>query len=200
MRRVLRRIWMAIRIFFAALFYAEVAAEVERILKPAAAEGQTSRQKPPVGRASRPTPSAETADLRPPAKKSPQQSEAITLLAALQREARFIDFIQEPLGSFSDAQIGAAARDVHRDCGRVLERLFTLRPIVEREEGSEMEVPARVLEEEAGRYRLTGNVTGEPPFRGRLRHHGWEATTCELPTWSGTQAAARTVAPVEVEL
>ena len=36
-----------------------------------------------------------------------------------------------------------------------------------------MEVPAGF---DAGRYRLTGNVTGEPPFRGRLVHPGWEAT------------------------
>ena len=60
-----------------------------------------------------------------------------------------------------------------------------------------MEVPAGF---DAGRWRLTGNVTGEPPFRGRLVHPGWEATTCELPTWSGSAAAARIVAPAEVEL
>ena len=41
-----------------------------------------------------------------------------------------------------------------------------------------------------GRWRLTGNVTGEPPFHGRLVHPGWEATICELPTWSGSAAAA----------
>jgi len=51
-----------------------------------------------------------------------------------------------------------------------------------------------------GRFRLTGNVSGEPPFRGRLVHGGWEATRCELPTWSGSAAAERIVAPVEVEL
>ena len=69
-------------------------------------------------------------------------SEAITLLAALQREARFVDFIQESLAGYSDAQIGAAARDVHRDCGAVLERMFALRPAVAEEEGTEVEVPA----------------------------------------------------------
>ena len=105
---------------------------------------------------------AEAEQAPKPAAKKPRRvirSDAVTLLDALQREARFVDFVQEPLADYSDAQIGAVARDVHRDCGRVLERLFALRPIEQREDGAEMEVPAGF---DAGRYRLTGNVTGEP--------------------------------------
>jgi hypothetical protein len=75
--------------------------------------------------------------------------------------------------------------------------MFALRPAVAEEEGKEVEVPAGF---DAGRWRLTGNVTGQPPFHGRLVHPGWEATVCELPTWSGSAAAARIVAPAEVEL
>jgi hypothetical protein len=138
-----------------------------------------------------------TATKKASAPKPPAQSEAITLLAALQREARFVDFIQESLDGYSDAQIGAAARDVHRDCRAVLARMFALRPATADEEGKEVEVPAGF---DPGRWRLTGNVTGEPPFHGRLVHPGWEATICELPTWSGGAAAARIVAPAEVEL
>jgi len=133
----------------------------------------------------------------PSAPARPVRSEAITLLAALQREARFIDFIKEPLDNYSDAQIGAAVRDVHRDCAAVLERMFAIRPVVEQEEGSRVEVPAGF---DAGRYRLTGNVAGEPPFTGALVHHGWEATTCNLPGYTGSQSAARVIAPAEVEL
>ena len=150
-------------------------------------------EKPPVPTA----PRAEAGRAEAAAPKPPARSEAITLLAALQREARFVDFIQESLAGYTDAQIGAAARDVHRDCGAVLKRLFALRPAVAEEEGKEVEVPAGF---DAGRWRLTGNVAGEPPFHGRLVHPGWEATTCELPTWSGSAAAARIVAPAEVEL
>jgi len=134
---------------------------------------------------------------KPVAPKPPARSEAIALLATLQREARFVDFIQESLAGYSDAQIGAAARDVHRDCGTVLQRMFALRPAVADEEGKDVEIPAGF---DAGRWRLTGNVTGEPPFRGRLVHPGWEATMCELPTWSGDAATARIIAPAEVEL
>jgi hypothetical protein len=115
----------------------------------------------------------------------------------LQREARFVDFIEESLADYSDAQIGAAARDVHRDCQAVLKRLFALQPAAPQPEGAEVEIPAGF---DPSRWRLTGNVAGQPPFRGRLVHPGWEATQCQLPTWSGDASAARIVAPAEVEL
>ncbi|MGD0654182.1 MAG: DUF2760 domain-containing protein [Thermoguttaceae bacterium] len=134
---------------------------------------------------------------QPLAPKPPARSEAITLLAALQREARFVDFIQESLAGYSDAQIGAAVRDVHRDCNAVLQRLFALKPAVPQDEGSEMELPKGF---DAGRFRLTGNVAGEPPLRGKLVHPGWEATKCELPTWTGSKDSARVIAPAEVEI
>jgi hypothetical protein len=118
-------------------------------------------------------------------------------LAALQREARFVDMIQEPLGSYSDAQVGAAARDVLRDCGRVLDRIFAVQPLVEVPEGSEVDVPA---DYDTGRYRLIGNVGSAPPLRGRLVHHGWIAARCEVPTWSGSAAARMIVAPQEIEV
>ncbi len=133
----------------------------------------------------------------PPGPKLPLRREALTLLAALQREARLVDFVQESLTGYNDAQIGAVARDIHRDCGALLERLFALRPAVTQQEGAEVEIPAGF---DPNRWRLTGNVTGQPPFRGRLVHPGWEATICEVPTWSGDPAAARIVAPAEVEL
>ncbi len=136
---------------------------------------------------------------KPMAKQPPKaaRSEAITLLATLQREARFVDFIKEPLEGYSDAQIGAAARDVHRDCCKVLDRLFAIQSLVSQEEGSTLEVPAGF---DAGRYRLTGNVAGHPPFQGRLVHHGWEAAEVQLPAWTGTPQSARVIAPIEVEL
>jgi hypothetical protein len=178
----MRRILLAIRVFILVLFNGTIAEQVARAL---------DRKELPTETPPAPQPK------KSPAPKTPPRSEAITLLAALQREARFVDFIQESLAGYSDAQIGAAARDVHRDCGAVLQRIFALRPAVAEEEGKDVEMPAGF---DAGRWRLTGNVTGAPPFRGRLVHPGWEATACELPTWSGGAAAARIVAPAEVEL
>ena len=65
------------------------------------------------------------------------RSDAITLLATLQREARFVDIVSEPLDGYSDAQIGAAARDVLRESGKVLNRLFSLKRVVDAEEGKQ---------------------------------------------------------------
>jgi len=180
------RVWMAIRVFFAALFSRQVAEQCAALLSGAAAAEQaapptaTSRDAPRVAEA-----------------RAPARSEAIALLAALQGEARFVDIVQEPLDSYSDAQIGAAARDVLRDCGKVLERFFAVKPLTEEQEGGEVEAPVGF---DPGRFRLTGNVQGEPPFRGRLTHHGWEATRCELPQWSGSGESARVIAPLEIEV
>jgi hypothetical protein len=183
----MRRIIIAIRVFFAVLIQGQIAAQVEDVLK--------KRGLP------QPTTAAELprAEDRPakPAAKIAGRSEAVTLLATLQREARLVDFVKEPLTGYSDAQIGAVARDVHRDCGAVLQRLFNLCPVVEQEEGAEIEVPSGF---DAGRFHLTGNVVGEPPFRGRLAHHGWIATACNLPAWTGSKESATIIAPVEVEL
>jgi len=185
----MRRVWLAIRVFFVVLFHAEVAARVDAALRGREPRASAVEQPP------KPPLRAEPKKDLPP--KAPTRSEAITFLSTLQREARFVDFVQEPLAGFSDAQIGAVARDVHRDCARLIERLFGLVPALGQEEGSEVEVPRGF---DSGRFRLTGNVAGEPPFRGRLAHHGWEATRCDLPAWSGKGASARVVAPAEVEL
>ncbi|MDZ7620875.1 MAG: DUF2760 domain-containing protein [Patescibacteria group bacterium] len=179
------RIWLAIRIFFLTLFCRDVAERVRL-----AVEGKTAPPKTPLEPA-KATPTAP----QPP--KAPQRSDALTLVAALQREARFIDFIEEPLDGYSDAQVGAASRDVHRNCRTVLHRMFEPKPLLGEAEGAEIKVAAGF---DPGRYRLVGKVTGEPPFRGRLAHPGWEATKCEVPTWSGEKSAVRVIAPAEVEL
>ena len=186
------RIWLAIRIFFLVLFQGPVAQQVAEVLEKRKLENKPSEAKTLAKPADKPEP--KPAAKQPP---KPARSEAVTLLATLQREARFVDFIKEPLDSYSDAQIGAAVRDVHRDCGKVLDRLFAIKSIVDQQEGSPVEVPSGF---DAGRYRLTGNVVGDPPFHGNLVHHGWEAAEVQLPAWSGTPHSARVVAPVEVEL
>ncbi len=128
---------------------------------------------------------------------TPKRNDAIMLLATLQREARFIDIVKEPLNDYSDAQVGAAARDVLRDCGVVLDRLFQLQPIVDQEEGAEFEVPAGF---DTGRYRVTGDASGEAPYTGPLVHAGWQATHCALPKWSGSQESILVIAPAELEV
>jgi hypothetical protein len=121
---------------------------------------------------------------------------ALALLALLQREGRLVDFLREPLDSFGDADIGAAARDVHRGCKKVLEQVFTLEAVMPGEEDAKVSVPKGF---DPGEVRLIGEARGEPPFAGTLRHHGWRATRAQLP--SLTEGVDRTiVAPAEVEV
>jgi hypothetical protein len=125
-----------------------------------------------------------------------QHAPALALLAALQREGRFVDFLQEDVGSFSDAEVGGAARVVHAGCRKVLSSALTLEPAWPGEEGSRVTVPAGF---DAQRIRLTGAVLGQPPFKGSLKHHGWVASDVRLPTVSEA-LDPRILAPAEVEL
>jgi hypothetical protein len=126
-----------------------------------------------------------------------QRSDAIALLATLQREARFVDLVNESLEQYSDAQVGAATREVLTDCGKVLNRLFALKAVVDIAEGESLEVPS---DYDTGRFRLKGDVSGQPPLTGKLMHAGWIATQCELPSWTGSSEAALVVAPAEVQV
>ena len=179
----MRRLILAFRIFFRTLLNAEIARRVAEILSSSAAAA--------------PVPAAVPAQPKPVVSAAANRNEGVNLLAMLQREARLVDFLQENLSGYDDAQIGAAVRQIQRDAAQVLRRAFALKPVWEAEEGAEVEVPAGF---DAGRYRITGNVSDAPPYHGRLVHHGWEATTCQLPAWSGSATAARVVAPAEIEI
>ena len=184
------RFFLAIQVWWRTLVDAEFGRRVGELLSGGPAAPALPAVSAPV--ATKPEP---TAQKQPEAPPRPQRSDALTLLATLQREARLVDFFMESIGEYSDAQIGAAVRDIHRDSAGVLERLFKIRPIETHEEGAEIQAPAEV-----GRYRLIGTVRGTLPHRGRLVHHGWEAAKCEIPEWSGNSVAAQVIAPVEVEL
>jgi hypothetical protein len=195
------RIELAFRLFFRSLSSRAVADRLAAAL--AEAEGLehlTPGQKTATAPPSPTTPvaSAPTSKVSAKAKAAPApaRSEALTLLATLQREARLVDFLQEPLEGYSDAQIGAAVRDVHRRSAETVERLFALRPVASQEEGAQIDVPDGA----ATRFHLVGNVGAQSPRRGALRHKGWEATRCQLPQWTGDEDAQLVVAPAEVEL
>ncbi len=182
------RLGLAFRAFFQALGNADSARRIEQALSGSGLPAPEAKPaEKPVEK-----PAARHAPPKPPAR-----SEALTLLAALQREARFVDLVQESLDGYSDAQIGGAARDVLRDCRKTLQRMFELQPLLDQPEASPVEVPSGY---DPNRFKVTGQVVGEPPFRGQLVHSGWRATTCQLPTWSGTDDAALVVAPAEVEV
>jgi hypothetical protein len=124
------------------------------------------------------------------------RNEAVTLLASLQREARLVDFLMEPIDDYADAQIGAAVRDIHRDSRTVLDRLFAIAPVIDECEGSAVDITDNAA---SGRRRLIGESDSKQTS-GILAHHGWEATRCELPTWSGSTGAVTVIAPAEVDV
>jgi len=180
------RLGLALKAFFRALRDRTFAEQLDQLLQGQPLALSTTTEVPLADRL--------RADLEAQA---PTRSDALTLLATLQREARLIDFLMEDLAGYDDAQVGAAARDVHRACAAVLERMFALRPLRYQEEGAHVEILAGY---DPTQVTLTGNVTGHLPLRGTLMHHGWQAMQCELPAWSGQEESARVIAPAEVEV
>ncbi len=127
----------------------------------------------------------------------PKRSGApLRLLALLQREGRLLDFLLEDIQAYPDPQVGAAVRDIHRDCQRALKEHLVLEPVLNQSEGASVEVPAGF---DPSAIRLVGNVTGQPPFRGTLQHHGWRVKEIKLaPPPEGQDEFI--LMPAEVEL
>ncbi len=120
----------------------------------------------------------------------------LRLLALLQREGRLLDFLLEEIQAYPDAQIGAAVRDIHRQCQAALREHLELEPVLPQSEGASVEVTAGF---DPSAIRLTGNVTGQPPFRGTLQHHGWRVRALKLaPPPEGQDEFI--LMPAEVEL
>jgi len=121
---------------------------------------------------------------------------ALQLLTLLQQDARFIDFVKEDLSTYSDADIGAAARVVHEGSKKTLDTYFTLEAIRSEEEETRISLPEGF---NASEVRLTGNVVGDAPFNGILIHKGWKVSETKLPKITEGHDTA-IVAPAEVEL
>lgn len=121
---------------------------------------------------------------------------ALRLLALFQREGRLVDFLEQDIASFSDADVGAAARVVHEGCRKALRAHITIEPVRPEAEGSRITLPQGF---DAGEVKLIGDVRGDPPYTGALRHRGWRAAKLELPAMLGNQEVP-ILAPAEVEL
>ena len=174
--------------------------------------GELARRlvEPPVGvappaPAPAPAPVAAPAPVEPPPPPPPPQiitlkeatpDAALQLLGLLQRDARLIDFVQEDIAAYGDADIGAAARLVHEGCRKVLKEHMTLAPVRAESEGARITLSAGF---DAAQVRLTGNVVGQAPFTGTLSHRGWKVTELRLPQLAEGHDAS-IVAQAEVEL
>ncbi|MDZ4847782.1 MAG: DUF2760 domain-containing protein [Pirellulaceae bacterium] len=175
---------LAFRAFFATLFNRQTAQRIRVALSDSssnlsATEAKTSAE--PTGRVEVKLSSG-------------RRSDALTLISTLQREARFLDLVQEPLEEYTDAQVGAAARNVLCDTAKTLKRLFAIEKLVSTPEGETIEFPK---EPSAARWRFVGPVPSGS--RGTLMHAGWQATQCSLPQWTGLEQDFMVFAPAEIE-
>lgn len=196
---LMRRVALAVSSFFAILARPDFAAGVERLQS----GGPAVPSPAPAAPVPAPAPAAAAAPVPPPPVPAPPpalqvapEAAALQLLGLLQREARFVDFVEEDVAAYSDAEIGAAARVVHEGCRKVLREHFTLEPVRAEAEGSRLTLQPGF---DAAAVRVTGNVVGQPPFTGTLGHRGWRATETRLPKLAQGHDAS-VLAQAEVEL
>lgn len=193
------RLVLAFSLPFRVLFNGSLAAQIAQldslpalpgkveVPEAAVGESKVAKAESSVATVERPFTAVEAeADLTP----------ALQLLSILQREGRFIDFLQEDMSSFSDEDIGAAARVVQEGCKRGLADYIELAVVRSEAEGASVTLEPGY---DANETRVTGNVTGTPPYRGSLAHHGWRAESIRLPKLSSSHDA-RILAPAEVEI
>lgn len=121
---------------------------------------------------------------------------ALQLLGLLQQEARFIDFLEEDAQSFSDAEVGAAARVIHEGARKVLHDNFTISSVRSEIEGERVTLASGFNNNEV---RLSGNVVGDAPFSGQLVHRGWRVSEVKLPKVTA-EHDLNVIAPAEVEI
>lgn len=191
------RIALAFRAFFRVLFRPEAAEAVRVALEnpEAFTEAFTEALTAPTLAAEQRAPTA-TQPVEPMAPRPTGRSDALTLLSTLQREARFLDLVGEPLDGFEDAQVGAAARQVLADVRKALDRMFAIRPLMAEEEGTMVSIPKPAS---PVRYHVVGSVT-EQTERGTLVHRGWKAERCQTPIWNGSRDDAFVLSPAEIEV
>ena len=193
-----RRIALAFGSFFAILTQSELAARIAA-LREGRLEPTPAPVAPPPAPVAAPVPAPAPVVAPPPPAPVLQlasETAAWQLLGLLQREARFVDFIEEDIAAASDAEIGAVARVVHEGCRKAVRSHFTLAPVRTESEGSRLTLPAGF---DAAAVRVTGNVVGQPPFTGTLAHRGWRVSDTRLPQLAPGHDA-RILAQAEVEL
>jgi hypothetical protein len=180
-----KRVAYATRCFFSVLSRGEVPEEIV----PEVVRSPAPQVQPPT-----PAPALPS---EPPRPAEDSADRAVQILALLQRDGRLIDFFHEDLAPYPDAQIGAAVRELHANCSKALGQYVKFEPILAGEEDAPVTVdegfdPASV--------KLVGNVKGQPPLRGLLRHRGWRVAEINLPSLSPRGAGRAVVAPAEVEI
>jgi hypothetical protein len=191
------RLWFAWLCFFRVLFDGGFAARVWGA-REAAQLPPSPERKPAISpkAATVPMPLFGAPVISAPAPRLSPSTAALQLLSLLQREGRLVDFLEQEIAAFSDADVGAAARVVHEGCRKALHAHAKIEPVRGEAEGARVTLQAGFAPDEV---KLLGDVRGAPPYDGVLRHRGWRASKVELPQVVG-EHDMRILAPAEVEL
>jgi len=118
------RLLLALRCFFLILFQRRLPPEAAALL-PAAAPSEPAKLPP-----------APSSDDLAKTRREAATRGAVQLLALFQREGRLIDFLEEDITSYADAQVGAAVRDIHKGCKRALAEHVHVEPVLAQLDGA----------------------------------------------------------------
>ncbi len=166
-------LWLLLRISFVKLIQKTKGTDIQ---KPTGADGEKS----PVKKD----------------KPSKDRRMFLHLLSVFQREGHLVDFFAQDLSLYEDAQIGVAVRSIHENCKKTIEKYLSPKPVIDKDEGDPITVQPDF---DPDSIKLTGNVIGDPPFKGIVRHKGWQAAKSDIPTLSGSKES-KIIAPAEVEI
>ncbi|MFN7844265.1 MAG: DUF2760 domain-containing protein [Pirellula sp.] len=184
------RLFLALKAFFSTLFNPAIAKKVAEALN---ADKSIENKQPSTSAVSQTVPKETAAKSSAPVnKESSGRSDALTLLSTLQREARFLDLVHESLDMYTDAQIGAAARDVLRDTRKSLDKMLEIKPLLSSKEGGAIDLPETLS---PVRWKLLGGKSN----RGVVVHAGWIATKTEIPKWNGSRDDSMVLAAAEID-
>lgn len=191
---------LAFKSFFSLLFSGKLPEDVQialnltrRIVTPSTPKPN----EPAAAAAAAAKPAAAAADSGPKAADG-----AVQILSILQRDARLIDFLNEDIAPYTDEQIGAAVRDIHKNSRAALDRHVKLVPVVDGVEGTNTNLASAGLDsKDTTRLRIVGKVPADGKVEaGMLRHRGWKVEKIDLPpTPQGKKAAILAPAEIEVE-
>jgi hypothetical protein len=194
---LLARCWLAIVCALRILFDPGLARRIQRVVS----GGSEAHELPPAGDAaqSRTAARGEPPDPGAPARvdaSAAVRDGALGLLSLFQREGRLVDFLEQEIDQFGDAEIGAATRVVHAGCRKSLLAHFDIVRVRTEAEGAAITIPEGF---DGQSVKLVGNVRGAAPYRGVLRHGGWRANAVRLPEKVAGHDAS-IIVPAEVEL
>lgn len=112
--------------------------------------------------------------------------EFMHILSRLQEKGRFVDFIMEEIGTYTDQQVGTAARYVHAGCRAVVREYLDLAPLHQGAEGAAVTVPKPAP---ATELQFLGRSAVNFPVTGRLVHRGWRVVAARLPEFGASHGA-----------